>query len=439
MSAHAARVGASPFSNRDTLSGSQRIPATEESQLWLERGRAVIRQEASALSTLSATLDNDFLDVVTVLAKCSGRVIVCGIGKAGLIGQKFSATLSSTGTSSHFLHPAEAVHGDLGGVQSRDVVVFFSYSGETEEVNRLIGMLRCNSAAQSGTTDGFTVPTTIAVTKHKDSTLANHCDHTLPLGDHPEACTLGLAPSTSTTLMLAISDAIALVVSESKGFTAEQFAGYHPGGSLGRKLSRVTDVMRPLEECRVAFQGKTVREVLVDISRPGRRTGAIMLVDAKRTLTGIFTDSDLARLLEKQQDASLDRPVAEVMSRQFHTIDESQWLTSAVERMSAHKISELPVVDDEGRPRGLIDITDVVDMVKTSGSGSATGRTNSSTGARTDLKLRMQDRSGNATAPVASNSNASVDHGSAPKSGDAKLESGLPRILSLIKYRKEPE
>ena len=222
-----------------------------------------------------------FVQAVRLLYACEGSVLVTGMGKAGLIGKKIMATLGSTGTRAHFLHPAEAVHGDLGRIHENDAILILSQSGETEEVVRLLPAL-----------DRWRIPV-VAMTARADSTLGKSATVTLALGTLREADALGLAPSTSTTVMLALGDALALVVSRLRDFRREDFAQFHPGGSLGRKLSRVDEVMRPLEECRVASDTLSVKEVLVVSSLPGRRTGAVMLVDESGRLSGIFTDSDL--------------------------------------------------------------------------------------------------------------------------------------------------
>ncbi|GIX00579.1 MAG: hypothetical protein KatS3mg111_3911 [Pirellulaceae bacterium] len=321
--------------------------ATEES--WLVRAKEIIEHEASAVRSLVGLLDHQFTQAVEMLLECRGKVVVTGIGKAGIVGQKFAASLSSTGTPSHFLHPAEAVHGDLGCVQPSDVIVVLSYSGETAEVNRLLPYLQ---RATSGI---------VAITATGHSTLSRAANATICLGSHAEAGRLGLAPTTSTMLMLAICDALALIVSERREFTEQQFAVFHPAGSLGRRLAPVLDVMRPLDQCRVATQDKTVREVLVSVSRPGRRTGCIMIVDSARHLVGLFTDSDLARLLERAGD--LDQPITTVMTHRFLTIDHRAGMPEAVAIMREKKISELPVVDAEGCPVGLLDITDLVGLL----------------------------------------------------------------------------
>jgi arabinose-5-phosphate isomerase len=270
------------------------------------------------------------------------------MGKAGLIGQKIAATLSSLGTRSHFLHPAEALHGDLGRIHADDVVLIFSQSGETLEVVRLLPSLA---------TLGVSV---IAVTCRSQSTLARATAVCLDLGPIEEACPLALAPTTSTAAMLAVGDALALVVSQMRGFEAADFARYHPGGSLGFRLSRVEEHMRPPAECRIARDDETVREVLSRLSRPGRRTGAIMLTDAAGRLSGLFTDSDLARLFERGREAALDGPIGAVMTPNPKCVVAGTQMSEAVELLARHKISELLVVDAARRPIGLIDITDVV-------------------------------------------------------------------------------
>jgi arabinose-5-phosphate isomerase len=272
------------------------------------------------------------------------------MGKAGLVGQKIMATLASTGTRSHCLHPAEAVHGDLGRIHHRDVILLLSQSGETEEVVRLLPSL-----AELG------VPI-LAITGRADSTLGRAATVTLELGPVEEACSLGLAPSTSTTAMLALGDALALVTSQMRNFDREDFARFHPGGSLGRKLSKVEHHLRGLGQCRVAADSKTVREVFVEASLPGRRTGAIMLVDAAGKLSGIFTDSDLARLFERRLDLDLDLPICQLMTANPLTVQVGSRMADAVTLMAERKISELPVVDSQGKPVGLIDVTDVVSM-----------------------------------------------------------------------------
>ncbi|MCE5268498.1 MAG: KpsF/GutQ family sugar-phosphate isomerase [Planctomycetaceae bacterium] len=317
----------------------------------LRFARQVILTESRALAKVADRLDAQFCRAVQLIFACRGNVIVSGMGKAGLIGQKIMATLASTGTPSHCLHPGEAVHGDLGRVQRNDVLLMLSQSGETEEVVRLLPSLA-----------ELNVPV-VAITGKATSTLGRAAAVTIELGDLQEACSLGLAPSTSTTAMLAVGDALALLVSHLRRFTRDDFARCHPAGSLGYKLSKVEDQMRPLDQCRVANQEQTVREVLVGTSVPGRRTGATMLVDDQQCLAGIFTDSDLARLLERRGDADIDRPIRLVMTADPLRVQAGSRMTEAVAIMAARRISELPVVDADGKPVGLIDVTDVVALL----------------------------------------------------------------------------
>lgn len=328
------------------------VPSTHFEQL--RAGRAVLGIEAEALLELSRTLDARFCDALELLAACPGCVIVTGVGKAGLIGQKVAATLSSTGTRAYFLHPTEALHGDLGCVGINDVWLFFSNSGETEELTRLLPIIRSQQQ------------TIIAITASDASTLGTQADITIRMGRFIEAGAHGLAPSTSTTAMLAIGDALALVLSQMKQFTPRQFAAFHPGGSLGRKLASVRDVMRPIDQVRVANESATIREVFVGVSRPGRRTGAVILVDDAGSLSGLFTDSDLARLLEQRRDEQFDRPISEVMTVRPLTIAPTAILEEALQLLSAKHVSELPVVDEAGSPLGVIDITDVIGLGKES-------------------------------------------------------------------------
>ncbi len=325
------------------------IPLTDFEKL--RHAREVILLESRALAQLADRLDHNFCTAVGYLCDCRGSVIVSGMGKAGLVGRKIMATLASTGTRAHWLHPAEAVHGDLGRVRGDDVVLMLSQSGETEEVVRLLPML-----AEAK------VPV-VAITADSDSTLGRAATVVVALGRLEEAGTLGLVPSTSTTAMLALGDALALVTCQMRGFCREDFARFHPGGSLGQQLSRVDQLMRKLDCCRVAEQRKTVREVLVSVSLPGRRTGAIMLVDSRGELSGIFTDSDLARLFEQRRDPQLDIPISRVMTPGPLSVRLGTLVSEAVDTMARRKISELPVVDAAGRPAGLIDITDVVGLL----------------------------------------------------------------------------
>lgn len=331
------------------LRQTPQLPLSEGEILQL--GREVICTEARALASLIGRLDTSFFRAVQLLYKLRGSLIVTGMGKAGLIGNKLAATFASTGTRAHFLHSAEAFHGDLGRVHPGDLVLVLSQSGETEEVVQLLPPL-----GRMG------VPL-LAITASPLSTLGREAEVTIELGKLEEACSLGLAPSTSTTAMLALGDALALVVSRLKGFGAEDFAQFHPGGALGRRLSHVEDRMRMLEDCRVASADKTVREVLVACTKPGRRSGAIMLTGADGRLAGLFTDSDLVRLIESRNESALDCPVRETMIIAPTTVLLGDKMSVAIEILAERKISELPVIDEAGKPAGLIDVTDVLSLL----------------------------------------------------------------------------
>ncbi len=317
----------------------------------LRFARQVILTESRALAQVANRLGPEFCRAVELVFQCQGSVIVCGMGKAGLVGQKIMATLASTGAPSHCLHPAEAIHGDLGRVRRGDVMLMLSQSGETEEIVRLLPSL---------IDIGLPI---VAITAQAASSLGRAAAVTIELGPLEEACALGLAPSTSTTAMLAVGDALALVVSQMRHFSREDFARFHPGGSLGYKLSRVEQYMRPLEQCRVADDRQSVRDVLISARMPGRRTGATMLVDADGKLSGIFTDSDLARLFELRRDNELDGPISQVMTGKPLRVEVGSMMVDAVTIIAGRKISELPVVDADSKPVGLIDITDVVALL----------------------------------------------------------------------------
>lgn len=364
---------------RDAAARANRaVEAWSESDV-LSHGREVIAVEARALAALGERVDHNFFEAVELIRTNRGALIITGMGKAGIIGQKLTATFASTGVRSHFLHPAEAFHGDLGRVHEDDVVLALSQSGETGEVLQLLPALR---------TMGVKI---IAMTASADSTLARAASVKLALGRLEEACSLGLAPSTSTTVMLAMGDALALVISRLRGFDAEDFARFHPGGALGRKLSPVDDHMRPLAECRVARDSQSVREVLAATTKPGRRTGAIMLVDKVARLSGLFTDSDLARLIETRNDGALDAPVAEVMVKSPATVFSGSKMLAAIEILTERKFSELPVVDRNGRPVGMIDVTDVVGMLPEPSRSSHAATSAAHTWDRPTLRLFAHD------------------------------------------------
>lgn len=321
-------------------------PFSPERQL--QYAAEVVRIEARALLSFADRLGPSFCEAIDLIRKTQGSVLVTGMGKASIIAQKIAATFASTGTVSHFIHPAEAIHGDLGRIRSTDTMVILSQSGETAEIVELLGPLE-----ELG-------PNTIAVTRGHDSTLGRAADVVLELGPLQEACPLGLAPTTSTTVMAALGDAMALAVSRMRAFSARDFVRFHPGGSLGRRLTTVESRMRPLANCRIAKDSLSIREVFLKVSIPGRRTGAIMLVDEGGKLTGIFTDSDLARLFENRRESDLDKPIRIAMTREPCSCPAGAMLSDAVEIMAERRISELPVVDENSVPVGMVDVTDVL-------------------------------------------------------------------------------
>ncbi len=317
----------------------------------LAYARQILRGEAAALELVAERLAGPFLEAVDLIYHSPGRVGVTGTGKSADVGQKIAGTLNSTGTRAYVLDATRAMHGDLGMVHPEDVMVVLSHSGESEEIVRLLGPLRTLAGA------------VVAMTGNGQSTLARQADVALVLGPLEEVCPLGLAPSTSTTAMIAVGDALAFVLSRMRGFRREDFARYHPAGALGRKLLKVESVMRTGDDLRLAAAADTVREVFARARRQGRRTGAVMLTDADGRLRGLFTDSDLARLFEQRRDGAFDRPIAEVMTPDPLTVRVGTAIADALDVLSRHKISELPVTDADGRPVGLLDITDLIALL----------------------------------------------------------------------------
>ena len=318
------------------------------------RAADVLHAEAAALSALAKAPPVGLLDAADLIEERPGGVVVTGMGKAGLVGRKIAATLASLGTPACVLHPGEAVHGDLGMVREDATVLALSHSGETAEVTQILAPLHRRG-----------VPI-VAVTAKAGSTLGRAATVVVEMGKLREADAHNLAPTVSTCAMMALGDALAVLLSERAGFTPDRFAAFHPAGSLGRKLARVEEVMRTGAALRIFADGLPVRRVLQSSSEPGaageRRTGAVMLTDAAGVLTGLFTDSDLARLLARRGEHELDRPVSAVMTRAPVTVAPDVAVGEAVSLLKRRKLSELPVVDAAGRPIGLVDITDLIGL-----------------------------------------------------------------------------
>jgi arabinose-5-phosphate isomerase len=317
----------------------------------LDYARQVVRAEAAALERVAQRLDESFLHAVDLLSRLTGRVCITGAGKSADVGQKIAGTLNSTGTRAYVLDATKAMHGDLGMVHPDDVALILSHSGESEEIVRLLPPLRP------------LVRGILALTGNARSTLAQKADAAIVYGPLEEVCPLGLAPSASTTAMIALGDALAFVLSRERAFSHDDFARFHPAGSLGRKLLKVENAMRRDGDMRVAAVEDTVRSVFAKSRHVGRRTGAVVLVDGEGKLRGLFTDSDLARLIEARRDEALDRPISEVMTANPITVPLGTRVGDAVELLRRHRISELPVVDSAGKPVGLLDITDLIGVV----------------------------------------------------------------------------
>jgi len=313
----------------------------------IEYARKVVRLEAEAVAGLHEQIGPAFGDAVDRVLRCAGQVVCTGMGKSGLIARKISATLASTGTPSFFLHPAEASHGDLGRVGRGDLVLALSNSGTNEEILRVVpGAKRLGAGL-------------IAMTRDAASPLARHADVVLLTGALPEACPVGLAPTTSTTAQLALGDALAMTVAKLRNFTVEQYALYHPGGALGRQLLTVGEVMDPEREAPPAKPGVATREALVTAGGLGRRPGALAVADTDGRLLGLLTDGDVRRHLLRDP-GFIDRPIEEVMTRDPLTARVDQLAAEAWRAMQERAFDELPVVDGDGRYLGLLDVQDLL-------------------------------------------------------------------------------
>lgn len=319
------------------------------------RGALVLRLESEAIARLGERFGEAepaaaFERAVAVVLACPGQVVVTGMGKAGVVGQKVSATLASTGTPSFFLHPSEALHGDLGRLRPGDVVLALSNSGETEEVNQV--MAACRKLGNP----------LIGMTGRPDSTLGMHADHVLDIGRVEEACPLKLAPTASTTVMLALGDALAMAVLEERDFGPRDYAQFHPAGSLGRRLMRVDEVMRKGDAVPLVRTGTSVADALIQTSRTKGRPGASIVVDENGALAGIFTDGDLRRLLEGGDFSRLELPIDHVMAREPKVLLATDLAVDAHRLLRENRIDNAPVIDDERRPVGLLDVQDLIEV-----------------------------------------------------------------------------
>lgn len=317
-------------------------------------GKAVVRAAATGLRALEERIGDAFASTVDAILNCPGSVVTTGIGKAGHIANKVAATFASTGTPAFFLHPTEAIHGDLGRVGPDDVVLMFSNSGSSTELLRLIPPLKGLGA------------TPVAITAQPRSKLARECDLVIDLGDQVEAGPLGLAPTTSTTVMLVMGDALAMAVLGRRDFSPAEFARYHPGGALGRSLLRVGDVMRRGDANPVVSASASVLEALHVMSTTAGRPGATSVVEDSGVLVGFYTDGNFRRTMEaavaKDDLGFIKEPIRLHMTREPRTIREDQLVSEAMRVLREHKIDQLPVVDADGRPIGLLDVQDILDV-----------------------------------------------------------------------------
>ena len=308
----------------------------------LERALETLQIEIAGLEGLIKRLDSEFEEAVNLLFACGGKVILAGMGKSGLIAQKIAATLTSTGTPALFLHAGESTHGDLGIITKQDVVIAFSYSGETDEVLQMIGHIQA-----------IGVPL-IAMTGKPDSTLAQAATVHLSIAVEKEACPLGLTPTASSTATLALGDALAMCLLEQRQFSEDDFALFHPGGSLGRKLTiKIEDVMVSGEPLPVVPENMPMREALNVLS--SKNLGIVVAVNRDEKISGVFTTGDLMRLLEDEQ-SFLDKPLLEYAHPDPKTIAPEELAAKALHEMETHSITCLVVADQENRPIGIVQI-----------------------------------------------------------------------------------
>jgi arabinose-5-phosphate isomerase len=320
-----------------------RKPRERAAMADLNLARKVLETEAAAILALVARLDDRFERAVDLLRECRGRVILTGMGKSGIICRKIAATLTSTGTAAFFLHPAEAIHGDLGVIQGDDVVVALSYSGETDEILRLLETIRRLGAKL------------VAITGTPRSTLGQAADVTLDCSVVEEACPMNLVPTASTTAALAIGDALAMTLLVAKGFRQEDFASLHPGGKIGKRLMRVESLMHAGKQCPIVRTDTRMRDVIYEMS--SKKLGMTCVVDGGDALVGIVTDGDLRRHMERAADI-LDRQAGDLMTREPVFIPPATLAAEALHMMEQRKITSLVVVDG-GRVAGVVHLHDL--------------------------------------------------------------------------------
>ena len=312
----------------------------------LDLAREVLNVEAAAVQALATRLDENFLHALNVILRCEGRIIVSGMGKSGHIARKIASTMSSTGTPAYFVHPGEASHGDLGMITSKDVIIALSYSGESQELMTIVPMIKRQGAKL------------ISMTGNPLSNLATAADVHLNAAVDKEACPMGLAPTASTTAALALGDALAVALLDAKGFSAEDFASSHPGGSLGRRLlTHVRDIMRSGKRLPMVHESAMLGDAILEISKKG--VGMTAVVDTEQHVLGIYTDGDLRRTLGKKLDFNAT-PVRSVMSANPRCIGPDALAAEAVQMMEQYNISQMLVVDEQHRLIGALNMHDLL-------------------------------------------------------------------------------
>jgi arabinose-5-phosphate isomerase len=314
----------------------------------IQKGKEVIRIEAEAVANLSQSINSEFAKAVELIYNSKGRVVLTGMGKSGLIARKIVSTLNSTGTASIYLHPTDALHGDLGMVRKEDVVILLSKSGNTEEIVNLLPLLKRIDVSL------------IAMCGEEDSKLCKECDIFLNISVKEEACPHDLAPTASTTATLAMGDALAIALLQRRGFTAEDFAFLHPGGSLGKRLSlEIKEIMIKGDSIPRVHEDTSIKDVILEIT--SKRLGTTTVTDDKGILTGIITDGDLRRLLERTLEIK-DLSAKDIMSKNPKVMNGDILASFALQQMENFKITSMIIIDDENRPVGLVHLHDLVNL-----------------------------------------------------------------------------
>ncbi|MDP7039183.1 MAG: KpsF/GutQ family sugar-phosphate isomerase [Myxococcota bacterium] len=314
----------------------------------LEEARQIIEVESRAVQALGNHINGNFIQAIELILQSKGHVVVTGMGKSGLVGQKISATLASTGTPSLYVHAGDMVHGDLGRITNDDVVLALSNSGESAEILQIVQPLK-----EQG------VPL-IAMTGDAESSLAQHATITLSIGPVAEACPMGLVPTASTTVSMVLGDALAMCLFNLRGFGRQEYACFHPGGSLGKKLIEVREIMRTGEENPIVFSKITLAEALDTMTHTQGRPGATSVVDTDGVLVGLFTDGDLRRLIAQDNQLDMQQPIEQFMHLHPKTLRENELVADTIHMMRENKIDQVIVVDNKNRPVGLLDIQDLL-------------------------------------------------------------------------------